>query len=157
MMSNNPLWDYSIATYDLEGVASACLALQDTFGLDVNLLFYAAWLAQREQRLSHDHLMGVEALIADWRHDMVKPLRVLRQRWRETPCAASVRDEIKSLELRAERQQQDTMYAYYQESAGLSWAAQPLRENLMLVASFSGQEGDGRFAAIDRLVLLFSP
>jgi hypothetical protein len=100
---------------------------------------------------------GVEALIADWRHDMVKPLRVLRQRWRETPCAASVRDEIKSLELRAERQQQDTMYAYYQESAGLSWAAQPLRENLMLVASFSGQEGDGRFAAIDRLVLLFSP
>jgi hypothetical protein len=49
------------------------------------------------------------------------------------------------------------MYAYYQESAGLSWAAQPLRENLMLVASFSGQEGDGRFAAIDRLVLLFSP
>ena len=29
MMSINPLWDYSIATYSLEGVAPACLALQD--------------------------------------------------------------------------------------------------------------------------------
>ena len=91
----------------------------------MNLLLYAAWLAQREQRLSHEHLAGVEALIADWRDDMVKPLRALRQRWRQIPDAAAMRDEIKSLELRAERQQQDTMYAYYQGSAGLSWAAEP--------------------------------
>ena len=157
MMSNNPLWDYSIATYSLEGVAPACLALQDMFGLDVNVLFYAAWLAQLEQRLSHDHLTGVETLIADWRHDMVKPLRAMRQRWRQTPYTAGIGDEIKSLELRAERQQQDTMYTYYQESAGLSWAARPLRENLALVASFSGQEGEGRFAALERLALLFAP
>jgi len=155
MMSNNPLWDYSIATYGLQGMAPACLALQDMFGLDVNVLFYAAWLAQREQRLSHDHLIGADALIADWRHDMVKPLRAMRQRWRQTPYTAGIRDEIKSLELRAERHQQDMMYAYYQESAGLSWAARPLRENLALVASFSGQEGEGRFAAIERLALLF--
>ena len=38
MMSNNPIWDYSVATYSLQGVAPACLALQETFGLDVNLL-----------------------------------------------------------------------------------------------------------------------
>ena len=157
MMSINPLWDYSIATYSLEGVAPACLALQDMFGLDVNVLFYAAWLAQLEQRLSHDHLAGVEALIADWRHDMVKPLRALRQRWRQVPNAVDICDEIKSLELRAERQQQDTMYAYYQGSAGLPWAARPLRENLALVASFSGQEDESRFAAIERLALLFRP
>ena len=84
-------------------------------------------------------------------------LRAMRQRWRQTPYTAGIGDEIKSLELRAERQQQDTMYAYYQESAGLSWAARPLRENLALVASFSGQEGEGRFAALERLALLFPP
>jgi uncharacterized protein (TIGR02444 family) len=155
-MSNNPLWDYSIATYDLEGVAPACLRLQDTFGLDVNLLFYAAWLAQLERRLSHHHLTALEALIADWRDDMVKPLRALRQRWRQVPYAADIRDEIKSLELRAEQQQLDTMYAYYQESAGLSWAARPLRENLALVASFSGPEDEHRFAALERLAISFS-
>ena len=156
MMSNNPIWDYSVATYGLEGVAPACLALQETFGLDVNLLLYAAWLAQREQRLSHQHLVDVETLIGDWREDMIKPLRALRQQWRQMSDATVLRDEIKSLELRAEQQQHDMMYAHYQRSAGLSWAADPLRQNLALVASYSGSEKDGRSAAIGRLARLIS-
>lgn len=156
MMSNNPIWDYSVATYSLQGVAPACLALQETFGLDVNLLLYAAWLAQREQRLSHQHLADVETLIADWREDMIKPLRALRQRWRQISDAAAMRDDIKSLELRAEERQQDTMYAYYQGSTGLSWAADPLGQNLALVASHAGPEKDGRSAAIGRLTRLIS-
>lgn len=155
-MSNNPLWDYSIATYRQEGVAPACLVLQDTFGLDVNMLFYAAWLAQSGLRLSRDHLTGMEALITDWRSDMVKPLRALRIRCRETPYAESIRDEIKRLELRAERQQQDMMYDYYGKFSGLSWAVQPLRENLAVVASYSGGEGEGLSVAIERLASLCS-
>ncbi|MDG2047180.1 MAG: TIGR02444 family protein [Halioglobus sp.] len=155
-MSNNPLWDYSIATYSLEGVAPACLALQDNFGLDVNVLFYASWLAQLERLLSHDHLAGMEALITDWRSDRVKPLRALRIRWRQTPQAGSLRDQIKSLELRAERQQQNMMYSYCKRSAELPWAERPLRENLALVASFAGPDCEGRSAAIEHLARLFS-
>ena len=41
--------------------------LQDTFGLDVNLLLYAAWLAHMDRRLSGEHLAGLEAEIVDWR------------------------------------------------------------------------------------------
>ena len=151
MTCSNPFWDYSIAVYSLDGVASACLVLQDRFGLDVNLLLYAAWLAQQEQRLSHDHLAGAEALISEWREDMIKPLRALRQRWRQLTDVAVMRDEIKSLELRAERHQQDVMYAYYQRSAGLSFAPGSLRENLTLVASVLGSENEARFVAITRL------
>ena len=155
-MSNNPLWDYSIATYSLAGVAPACLALQDTFGLDVNVLLYASWLAQGERRLSYDHLTGMEAVITDWRSDTVKPLRALRIRWRQTPHTSGLREELKSLELRAERQQQDMMYTYCQRSAELPWAARPLRDNLALVASFAGSEGEGRSAAIEHLAGVFS-
>ncbi len=76
---SNPFWDYSLATYSLDGVASTCLALQDTIGLDVNLLLYAAWLARMDQRLSGEHLAGVEAEIVDWRERVIKPLRALRR------------------------------------------------------------------------------
>jgi uncharacterized protein (TIGR02444 family) len=154
---SNPFWDYSVATYRLEGVAPACLALQDTFDLDVNVLLYAAWLAHRGHRLTEDHLSEVESLTFDWRENMVKPLRGLRQYWRECPRAANIREAIKAVELRAEQQQQDELYALYQRSAELPHTAQCLRENLVLVASFDGLEREGRAAAIECLVKVLPP
>jgi hypothetical protein len=37
-MIDNPFWDFSLALYAKEGVADACLLLQDKLGYDVNLL-----------------------------------------------------------------------------------------------------------------------
>jgi uncharacterized protein (TIGR02444 family) len=157
-MSNtksNPFWDYSLASYSLDEVASSCLVLQDTFGLDVNLLLYAAWLACMDRRLNADHLAGMEAEIVDWREQVVKPLRALRRQLRGYLRAAGVRDAIKSLELHAEQQQQDMMFAFFEQTGDLSRAPQPLRENLLLVAQFSCPQGAGWELTIDRLVRLF--
>jgi len=154
---SNPFWDYSFATYKLDGVATSCLALQDTFGLDVNLLLYAAWLARLDQRLSEEHLAAMEAVIFDWRDQVIKPLRALRQQLQGYPRAASVRDEIKTLELRAEQQQQDMMFAFFQQTAGLPKTPRPLRENLVLVARFANSETAGWVTALELLGTLIPP
>lgn len=149
---SNPFWDYSFASFQLDEVASSCLGLQDTFGLDVNLLLYAGWLARMDLRLSPEHLAGVGTAIADWREHVVKPLRVLRRQLQDYLPAADVRDAIKALELGAEHQQQDLMFAYFQRAPGLPLARESLRENLVLVAQFCQPQGAGWELGIDRLV-----
>jgi uncharacterized protein (TIGR02444 family) len=151
---SNPFWDYSLATYRLDGVATSCLSLQESFGLDVNLLLYGAWLAHMDQRLSAAHLAAMEAVIVDWRGQVIKPLRTLRQQLQGYPRAASVRDEIKALELRAEQQQQDMMFAYFQRNADLVRSPRPLRENLVLVAQFACPGDAGWEPSVECLVTL---
>ena len=39
---DNPFWQFSLDAYQRDGVQPACLSLQDDWGLDVNVLLYAA-------------------------------------------------------------------------------------------------------------------
>jgi uncharacterized protein (TIGR02444 family) len=149
---SNPFWDYSLASYRLEGVASSCLVLQDNGGMDVNLLLYAAWLAHMDQRLSADHLAGLEVEIVDWRERVIKPLRTLRRQLQDYSRASGVREEIKALELRAEQEQQDLMFAFFQRTGDLPGAPRPLRENLVLVAQAACPQDEIWELTIDRLV-----
>jgi uncharacterized protein (TIGR02444 family) len=153
---SNPLWDYSVATYRLDEVAQLCLGLQDDFGVDVNLLMYAGWLAHMERRLSGAHLTELEALIVDWRESVVKPLRLLRRQLHGRAPAEGIRTEIKVLELRAEQQQQDMMYAFYQRAVPLQREPEPLPENLALVARFSSPEYRGWAGTLERLGAILS-
>jgi len=148
----NPFWDYSLAVYTLDGVAISCLTLQDSFGLDVNLLLYAAWLAHRDCRLDDAHVAGVEAVVADWRDHVIKPLRALRQQVHDYPQAMGLCDEIKRLELSAERQQQDMMYAFFRRNDDLPTTPRPLRENLVQVARFNGPGGVAWEPSVECLV-----
>jgi uncharacterized protein (TIGR02444 family) len=150
----NPLWDYSLATYSLDEVAAACLALQDTFGIDVNLLLYAAWLAHLDRRLTDSHLTELEALIADWRDKVVMPLRAVRRHLLAYPDATGLRNDVKSLELCAEREQQDLMYAFYQQATELAPSNGSLSQNLSLVAQFAGHRDERLITALGRLAAL---
>ena len=38
------LWDFSVRTYRKDGVADACLSLQNDHGADVNMLLYCCWV-----------------------------------------------------------------------------------------------------------------
>ena len=153
---NNPLWDYSVATYKLDEVAQLCLDLQDGFGIDVNLLLYAAWLGHMERCLCDAHLTELDALVTDWREDVVKPLRQLRRQLYGLSAAEGIRNEIKVLELRAERQQQDMMYGFYQQASPLSPGAGSLSENLACVARFSSPQEVGWAGPLERLSAILS-
>lgn len=154
---DNLFWDYSLARYETDGVAAACLLLQDEYGLDVNLLLYAAWLAHIGRRLDEVHLEALDALVADWRENVVGPLRALRRRLREYPAAAEVRDEIKSLELRAERQQQDLMFDYHQRAPALPVDEGALPANLASVAGANHRRDSSLQAAVSALAALLEP
>jgi uncharacterized protein (TIGR02444 family) len=153
---SNPFWAFSIAHYALDDVPEACLALQDGFGLDVNVLLYAAWLAEMGRCLTPAHLEALEAIIAPWRTGVVQPLRALRRQWRNYPQASGIRNEIKQLELRSERQQHDMMLAQYQSVEALPLAVWPLKENLSLVARFFCGDKSDWSPAVLRLVVELS-
>src|SRR5690606_4124667 len=95
---------------------------------------YAAWLAQLNRSLSDHHLAELDARVSEWRNQVVKSLRELRRQLRSYPSSASIYSELKCLELRAEQQQQDLMYAFYQSAAELPYGGDSLLANLTRVA-----------------------
>jgi uncharacterized protein (TIGR02444 family) len=130
---SNEFWTFSLASYAAQGVAESALAVQDQLGIDVNVVLYASWLAASDRRLSEVHLAELNSCVSAWREQVVVPLRAVRRYLREVPEAGGLRDEVKSLELRAEQQQQDMMWDFYRSAEALSIEKCPLRENLALL------------------------
>lgn len=119
-MSNpmkNPFWDFSVSAYRVDGVAEACLRLQDRHGVDVNLFFYFCWLGGvRDSALESAEVTAVQEATAGWRDQVVRPLREVRRHMKsgypgmDAAAVESLRTEVKRIELQCERQQQDFLY-----------------------------------------------
>lgn len=72
-------WRYSLRKYREAGVESACLALQDQCGADVNLLLWCGWMAGRGIRLDKRRLRQAIARVHTWQAQVVVPLRQARR------------------------------------------------------------------------------
>ena len=131
---NNPLWEYSVRQYARQGVAETCEALQDDHALDVNILLYGAWLASIGRQPDSEHIEALAREILEWRERVVKPLRFLRRQWRGLDPAEQLRNELKAIELKAERAQQDCMLAFYRADPPPVIASADIGTNLSLVA-----------------------
>jgi len=153
---SNPFWDYSLGAYGRKGVAQVCLELQDVHGLDVNMLLYAAWLAHTDRALRYTHLIELDAAVEEWREGVVKPIRTLRRQLQQAEGAGNLYAEMKSMELRAEQQQQAMMYAFSQRSVQLSYAPRPLQNNLTEVARHARPAGDEWAPSLGNLTALLS-
>jgi len=105
-----PQWSFAVDLYRRPAVSAACLLLQDRVGGDVCLLLFALFLA-RERRcaLEHSDLENLDDAIADWRRDVIMPLRSLRRRLKAGPHPApspqtdAVRRRIQAAEIDAEQ------------------------------------------------------
>lgn len=109
-------WPFSLQVYGRPGVAVACLALQDDLGLDVNVLLLGLLAALVKRRaLRPAEIAGADDHIQHWRRQVVHPLRRLRRQLKPgiapVPVAqsASLREQIKKLELEAEYLQQSVL------------------------------------------------
>lgn len=113
MANDNPFWRFSLAVYAAPGVSDECIALQDRFGVDVNVLLFATWLgAERGLLLTPEHFARIEATIGEWQHDVLAPVRKIRRRIK----AMADRDEtlyreIKVAELKLEQVEQAKLHA----------------------------------------------
>ncbi|WP_193172964.1 TIGR02444 family protein [Nisaea nitritireducens] len=110
---DTPFWIYSLATYSREDVAAGCLALQDRFGLDVNLILLCCWLGSRGTALDRAQTDQAIALAREWADPVIVPLRAIRRHLKPKTAdehIASFRKQLAALEFDAEKIQQSRLY-----------------------------------------------
>jgi uncharacterized protein (TIGR02444 family) len=106
-------WDFSLAVYGAPGVAETCLALQDEYAVNVNLLLYCCWVAaDGKGRLAEQSLKRAVDIVAPWQHGVVRALRTVRRRLRDGfegvpgEWSDDLRKRIGEVELRGEHVEQ---------------------------------------------------
>jgi len=143
----SPFWRFSLRLYASTEVQSACLALQDKCGVDVNVLMFVLWAAGERSVLGVGKIRAVDRLVKPWRTGTVVPLRTLRRALKAPPKAIGPREaehlrtRIKAAELMAENLQQDAMYRFAQsqpQGPRASSASDAARRNLVAYQSILG-------------------
>jgi len=110
----HPFWNFSLEIYSGEGVAEACLDLQDRRGCDVNVLLFCCWLgASGRPTLTADRLRSILAASEAWQAEIVQPLRRVRRLLKDRPWSGAlpetldaVRRRVADAELAAEHAEQ---------------------------------------------------
>jgi uncharacterized protein (TIGR02444 family) len=105
---DDPLWDFSLATYLRPGVATACLSLQDRRGIDVNMVLYCCWVgASGGGILGRREMAAALAAARPWQRDVVVPLRRIRQDLKGTgEYGEMLRRRVAAAEIDAEHAEQ---------------------------------------------------
>jgi uncharacterized protein (TIGR02444 family) len=113
-VSQNPFWAFSLAIYAKDGVAPACLRLQDKHGFDVNLLLFACWSARYcDLSLNEADWPALLAETSDWRDNIITPLRDVRRRLKVPKMDADLKKQtelraaVQQIELECEQVEQD--------------------------------------------------
>ena len=100
------LWPDMCAVYRDADLSCACLDLQDSYDADVPLLL-AMCLAERAGHfIAADDLKKLMGEARAWRETVIRPLRQARRAMKEkfqAPAELGLRNDIKRLELEAER------------------------------------------------------
>lgn len=104
-------WKFSLDLYGRPGVADACLELQDAYNLDVNLVLFCYWHGKAYGEIQPVLMGEVIEFSAQWRSQIVQPLRNARSWMKQNPSPNkpfdSLRESIKANELQAEKFQQE--------------------------------------------------
>lgn len=103
------LWDWAVAAYKRDQVSEACLALQDFHEQNVCLMLWGAWCAETGRYPDEDTLEAAADTARAWETTTVAPLRAVRRTLKapvpdlDTDARLAVREQIKAVELAAER------------------------------------------------------
>ncbi|HBX57414.1 TIGR02444 family protein [Pseudomonas sp. UBA2684] len=102
------LWRFAEDLYQRPGVEAACLHLQSQ-GADICLLLCGAWLGRRGVSWNAERAECLRNGAQFWQREVVSVLRHVRQAWRtaahDDSALAALREQVKQLELAAERVQ----------------------------------------------------
>jgi uncharacterized protein (TIGR02444 family) len=110
LSSSITLWDFSLNVYADEKVQQSLIDLQNTRGLDVNVLFFCCWLGVTGRgRLDDPGMREADAAIDQWRTEVTRPLRAMRDHVKGSvslwnmPGASEARKRILAAEIESER------------------------------------------------------
>ena len=114
---DNPLWNFSNKFYKRDDVRSVCLALQDEFGFDINIVLYCCWMAvSGHPIIKTEELSEIVNTTRPWQNEVISDLRKVRIRMKSNndikfgDLSKALRDNIKDCELQAERIEQSILY-----------------------------------------------
>ncbi len=128
----NAFWRFSLHSYRLPGVEAACLALQDRWGTDTNLLLYCCWLGTTGRALDKRLLRRAMSTVARLQAEVIQPLRQVRRTLKAAPLdlptgwAADLRKRIGAVELDLEYLEQCVLFQLAQSLPPLA-SRQPPR------------------------------
>lgn len=131
------LWDWAARAYAAEGVSDACLELQDAAGQNVPLLLWAAWIAATGRQVDAEAREDACDIARAWDESTIAPLRAVRRRLKtripdlDDDSREAVRDQVKALELEAERRLLSALERLTADDAG---RPRPTLEAMVAVA-----------------------
>jgi uncharacterized protein (TIGR02444 family) len=129
-MAEGRLWEFSNRVYRLEGVPDACLTLQDRHGVDVNMMLFCCWTGATIGVVSDATMSEALGYSSLWAENVVRPLRRVRRWLKSDHGESELRDEVKRVELDAERVQQDALEAITLGMAELGPGPDAVQQNL---------------------------
>lgn len=130
------LWAYTVKVYAREGVAKECLALQDEFEMDVNLLLSAAFCAEAKLPWSAALVADLRSASAAIRRDFILPMRELRRNAKHRAPSPAYR-QIQAAELALERWQLASIAALLPSRAAAG-GPECIPNNLLICAPDAG-------------------
>jgi len=78
---DHPFWDFSLAVYMTDGVAPACIEIQDRLNVDVNVIMFCLWTgATGRGVMTAAEIAALRRAVDTWHETVVKGLRAIRQR-----------------------------------------------------------------------------
>ena len=147
MQLDNPFWQFSLAVHGAPGVDAECLMLQDTHGIDVDVLLFCAWVGTQGIVLTDAHIAAIEALVGPWRDTAIVPLRAARRGIKTLPemadaAVAALRKDVAALELRAEQIEHAMLYGMAPALGSATTAAEEaMRRNVSALGRARGVPG----------------
>ena len=113
-------WQFSLALYKNDLVQSALITWQNDVNANVNLALLCAMLNQQKIALPQAELMALHTKVSDFSNDYTKPLRALRQRYKEDMDTIegypAIRQKLLDAELIFEQQEQSLLLSELSQS-----------------------------------------
>lgn len=105
------LWEFSLSAYNVQGATTACLTLQDKYGLDVNVLLLCLFAGSHGCALSAEDFVRIEARVAPWRKNIIYALRDVRRSLKTEKLSSDrvigdLYKDVLASELKAEQHEQ---------------------------------------------------
>ena len=152
-LAHQDFWTWSLDHYERGGAAEILLRLQDEHHLNINLLLWCCWCAERFEPAPPTLMREAEKATRDWNERVTVPLRSVRRYLKhgeegEKKRRKALRKTVKDAELAAEKVEQGRLEALAADAlaplaeTGDGAAAERAAENLRLYAEQS-DIGDG--------------
>jgi uncharacterized protein (TIGR02444 family) len=117
-------WDWVVETYARPGVETALLDLQDRCGQSIPLLLAAAWAAVDGRPFAAEPLEAAVETARAYDRAVIAPLRAIRRTLKgpvpdlEDAARQAMREQVKALELDAERRLFGALETIAREAGG---------------------------------------